>query len=138
MAIPNTQNYYAQQFPVFQRAMRNILSITNDENALVTTTFDGVNPGNHDYSTGLIARLYVPEGFGMVQANELSGVVTKVNDTQFTITVNTTNFDTFVIPDFQPGGFGTPAQVVPVGEINSILTQATQNVLNGIPYPLDS
>jgi hypothetical protein len=132
-----TPNYYAQQNPVFQRAMRNILSITQDENALVTTTFDGVNPGNHNYSTGLIARLYVPDGFGMTQANQLEGIVTKINDTQFTITIDTSNFDAFVVPSYQPGSFGTPAQVVPVGEISSILTQATQNVLNGIPYPLD-
>lgn len=135
--MPNTPNYYAQPFPVFQRAMRNILSITQAENALVTTTYDGINPGNHDYSTGLIARLYVPDGFGMTQANQLQGIVTKVNDTQFTITIDSTNFDAFVVPDFQPGAFGTPAQVVPVGQINSILTQATQNVLNGVPYPLD-
>ena len=57
MSIPNTPNYYAQQSPVFQRAMRNILSITQAQNALVTTTFDGVNPGNHQYSTGLIVMI---------------------------------------------------------------------------------
>lgn len=136
MTIPNTQNYYGVQFPMFQRAMRNILSITQDENALITTTFDGVNPGDHQYGTGLIARLYVPDGFGMVQANGLQGIVTKVNDTQFTITIDTTNFDAFVIPDYQPGAFGTPAQVVPVGEINSILTESTQNVLNTIQNPI--
>jgi len=127
-----TPNYYAQPFPMFQRAMRNILSITQEENALVTTTFDGINPGNHDYLTGLIARIYVPDGFGMTQANQLEGIVTKINDTQFTITIDTTNFDPFVIPAYQPGAFGTPAHVVPVGEISSILTEATQNVL---PYP---
>ena len=132
MTIPNTQNYYGVQFPMFQRAMRNILSITQDENALVTTTFDGVNPGNHQYLTGLIARLYVPDGFCMVQANELYGPITVVNDTQFTITIDTTNFDAFVIPNYRPGAFGTPAQVVPIGEVNDILTEATQNVL---PYP---
>ena len=132
MPIPNTPNYYAVQFPMFQRAMRNILSITQDENALVTTTFDGVNPGNHQYLTGLIVRLYVPSGFGMVQANELSGSITVINDTQFTIPIDTTNFDAFVVPDYQPGAFGTPAQVVPIGEENDSLTQATQNVL---PYP---
>lgn len=135
--MPNTPNYYAQQSPTFQRAMRNILSITQAENALVTTTFDGVNPGNHQYATGLIARLYIPDGFGMTQANELSGIVTKVNDTQFTITIDTTNFDAFIVPDYQPGAFGTPAHVVPVGGINSTLIFATQNVLNGIPYPLE-
>ncbi len=134
--MPNTPNYYAQQSPVFQRAMRNILSITNDENALVTTTFDGVNPGAHQYGTGLIARLYVPDGFGMTQVNELQGIVTVVNDTQFTIDVDTTNFDVFVVPNFQPGAFGTPAQVVPIGEINSILTESTQNVLNTIQNPV--
>jgi hypothetical protein len=41
--------------------MRNILSITQDENALVTTTFDGINPGDHQYSTGLIIRLNIPD-----------------------------------------------------------------------------
>lgn len=131
MAI-TTPNYYAVPLPMFQRAMRNILSITQDLNALVTTTLDGINPGNHQYSTGLIARIYVPNGFGMVQVNQLEGVITVVNDTQFTITIDTTTFDAFVVPAYQPGAFGTPAQVVPVGEVNDLLTQATQNVL---PYP---
>lgn len=132
MPIPNTPNYYGVQFPMYQRAMRNILSITQSENALVTTTFDGINPGNHQYSTGLIVRLVIPDGFGMVKANKLYGPITVVSDTQFTIPIDTTNFDAFVVPDFQPGFFGTPAQVVPMGEIDSILTEATQNVL---PYP---
>lgn len=127
-----TPNYYAQPFPPFQRAMRNILSITQDENALVTTTYDGINPGAHQYETGLIARLYVPYGFGMVQANQLYGTITVVNDTQFTITIDTTTFDPFVVPSYNPGHFGTPAQVVPIGEVNELLTEATQNVL---PYP---
>ncbi len=131
-----TPNYYAIQFPSFQRAMRNILSITQDENALVTTTFDGINPGNHQYSTGLIARLYVPRNFGMEQANALEGPITVVNDTQFTIAIDTTSFDAFVIPAYQPGANGTPAQVVPVGEINDILTEATQNVLNTVQNPI--
>lgn len=132
MTIPNTQNYYGVQFPTFQRAMRNILSITQAENALITTTFDGTTPGNHQYQTGLIVRIYVPDGFGMVQVNGLEGPITVVNDTQFTIPIDTTGFDAFVVPPYQPGAFGTPAQVVPVGEVNEILTEATQNVL---PYP---
>ena len=132
MPIPNTPNYYGVQFPMFQRAMRNILSISQAESALVTTTFDGINPGNHQYSTGLIVRLYVPSGFGMVRVNGLEAPITVVNDTQFTVPIDTTNFDAFVVPDFQPGDFGTPAQVVPIGEVNDLLTEATQNVL---PYP---
>ena len=132
MPIPNTPNYYSVPYPMFQRAMRNILSITNAENTLVTTTFDGINPGKHQYSTGLIVRLFIPYGFGMVQANELYAPITVVNDTQFTMPIDTTNFDAFVVPAYQPGAFGTPAQVIPTGEVNDILTEATQNVL---PYP---
>ena len=124
--------YYSVPFPTFQRAMRNILTITNAFPALVTTTFDGINPGNHQYGTGLIVRLLIPDGFGMAQANQLSGVITVVNATQFTIDINTLDFDPFVVP--VPVGmlFQTPAQVVPIGEVNDILTEATQNVL---PYP---
>lgn len=132
MPVPNTQYYFGIQFPTFQRAMRNILSITQAPQALITTTFDGTTPGAHQYSTGLIVRVYVPYGFGMTQLNEIDVPITVINTTQFTIPINTTGFDAFVIPPYQPGAFGTPAQVVPVGEVNNILTMATQNVL---PYP---
>lgn len=132
MSLPNTQSYYGIEFPTFQRAMRNILSITQAEEALITTTFDGTTPGNHQYASGLIVRIYVPDGFGMTQINQLEGPIVVVNDTQFRIPIDTTNFDAFVIPDRQPGNLATPAQVVPFGEVNEILTMATQNVL---PYP---
>lgn len=126
-----TPNYYAQEFPTFQRAMRNILSITQAFPALVTTTFDGINPGNHQYSTGLIVRLKIPHGFGMDLANQLEGPITVINDTQFTIPIDTASMDAFVVPSYNPGHNGTPAQVVPIGEVNDLLTMATQNVL---PY----
>lgn len=129
MPIPNTPNYFAVADPMFQRAMRNILSITQGNPALVTTTYDGIVPGAHQYQTGLIARLHIPLGFGMQQANQLEGVVTYVNDEQFTIDIDTTSFDAFIVPAFNPGHFGTPACVVPMGEINDILSEATQNVL---------
>lgn len=132
MPIPNTQSYYAVQNPMFQRAMRNILSITQATEALVTTTFDGTTPGDHNYSTGLIVRLVIPHGFGMEQANELYGPITVTSSSTFTIPINTTSFDPFVIPAYNPGHFGTPAQTIPTGEVNEILTEATQNVL---PYP---
>lgn len=125
-------NYYAVVNPTFQPAMRNILSITQAEEALITTTFDGIIPGDHDYLTGLIVRLIVPDGFGMVQANELYGPITVTSSSTFTIPINTTSFDPYVVPAYNPGHFGTPGQVVPIGEINELLNQSTENVL---PYP---
>jgi len=125
-------NYYGQQLPEFQPAMRNILSITNANPAVITTTFDGVTPGNHLYQTGLIVRLYIPDGFGMVQANHIDAPITVLNATQFSMPIDTTNFPAYAVPPYFPGFHGTPGMVEPVGEINSILYQATQNVL---PYP---
>lgn len=125
-------NYSSQQEPVFQRAMREILTISQAEEALITTTFDGISPGDHDYATGLIVRVLVPIYFGMQQMDKLSAPITVINSTQFTMPINTLEFDAFSIPTFQPGFNGTPAQVVPVGEVNELLTMATQNVL---PYP---
>lgn len=118
--------FYAVEFPMFQRAMRNVTAITNSETPQVTTNIA------HQYIDGMIVRLYIPNGFGMTQANQLEGVISIVDDTNFLIAIDTSNFDPFVIPSEQPGHFFTPAQVVPVGEINDILTAATQNVL---PYP---
>jgi hypothetical protein len=122
-------NYFAVQNPSFKPAMRNILTLTQSNPALVTTTFDGTNPGAHGYISGLIARLIIPNNFGMVQANELFGVVTVVNDTQFTISIDTSFFEPFVVPAYNPGHNGTPAQVIPFGQINDQLINATQNVL---------
>lgn len=116
---------YAPPFPVFQRAMRIIEAITNGFPAQVTTTFA------HQYLDGLIVRLYIPEGFGMQQANQLTGAITVTGDTTFLIDIDTTNFDSFIIPSISAGTSYTCPQVVPTGEINSTLKNATQNVL---PY----
>jgi len=129
-------NYYAVEFPTFQRKMMNILSITNANPMVVTTTLDGVNPGDHDYNTGLIARLNIPVYCGMQQANRLLKPITVLSPSTFSTDVDSTGFDPFVaftpslVPPYPVIG-ATPATVVPVGEINEILTEATQNVL---PY----
>jgi hypothetical protein len=124
-------NFYSVQRPTFQRAMRNILSIDNSFPALVTTTFDGINPGDHDYSSGLIVRLLVPQGYGMKLPTTFAPI-TVINTTQFSIPIDTSYLDPFVIPPYRPGAFGTPGQVIPIGELTEILSMATENVL---PYP---
>ena len=114
----------AVPYPVFQHAMRIISSITNAENALVTTTF------NHQYVTGMIVRLNIPQGYGMLEVNQKQGTITVISDTTFTIDIDTTYFNQFTTPSTFPDNSQYP-QVVPVGEINQILIAATRNVL---PY----
>lgn len=114
----------AQQYPVFQPAMRVIAAITNGFPAQVTTTF------NHQYASNLIVRINIPLGFGMQEANQLKGTITVNSPTTFLITLDTTGFNPFTIPNNYPYSYQS-ATVVPIGEDNSILTQATRNVL---PY----
>ncbi len=119
---------YAIRNPVYKPAMRVIIAITNARNALVTTSIDGVTPADHKYITGTIVRLDIPVGFGMTQANKLFGPITVVSPTTFTIDIDTTFFDAFVIPTQYPYSYQN-AQSVPFGELNDMLTASTVNVL---------
>ena len=119
---------YAIQNPVYQPAMRVILSITNSFPAVVVTSVDGVVPADHDYITGTIVRLDIPTGFGMTQADQLTGTIEVLSLTSFAIDIDTTLFDVFAMPAAWPFS-QQQAQVVPIGEINEILTASTVNVL---------
>ena len=118
-----TGTYYANPFPVYQPAMRLIASITNSFPATVTTTF------NHQYISGTIVRIDIPFADGMQQLNQQTAPITVISPTQFTIPIDTTRFEAFAIPVSPPTYVNTAAQVVPIGEINSILAAATVNVL---------
>lgn len=117
-------------FPTYQPSMRIITAITNANPAQVTTSFA------HQYVTGTIVRLDIPLGFGMTQANQLFGPIAVTSPTTFSIAIDTTMFDTFVVPSstLLPSGITTPlqqAQAVPFGELNGQLNAALNNVL---PY----
>ncbi len=107
--------------PEFQPTLRIISSITNDNPAKVKTTLA------HDYITGEIVRLKIPKGFGMQRANNLLGEVTITAEDEFTINIDTSSFEAFSPPNPLPSAF-TCAQVIPVGEISSLLAGATKNV----------
>lgn len=130
-----TPNYFAIQFPTFQPAMRNILSITQSDPAIITTTFDGTTPGVHQYQTGMICSLNIPYSYGMQGANQFQSPITVTSETTFTMPIDTTQMDPFVVPTGQPVNFGTPPTVVNVGQTNENLRYAVQNVL---PYPLNN
>jgi len=105
--------------PVYKPAMRAIANITNGFPALVTTETD------HNYIDGLIVRLVIFPGYGMQQANQLVGTATTNDAVSFYVDIDTTYFDPYTTPSSTP----QTCQVVPVGEINSILDAAVRNVL---------
>lgn len=108
--------------PTFQPAMRIIASITRAYPAGITTTFA------HQYVTGMIVRLNIPPRFGMQQANQLYSPIVVTSTTTFTMDIDTTLFDPYVISATFPFSYQS-GQVTPIGEVNSILKAATRNVL---------
>lgn len=115
---------YAYMNPVFKPAMRIITAITNSFPAEVTTSFD------HNYITDTIVRLDIPAGYGMIQADQQFGTISVTGTDTFNIDIDTTFYDIFAAPDTYPDN-AQQAQVIPIGEDNSILTAAVMNVL---PY----
>ena len=111
----------AYRFPQFQPAMRIVTAITNGFPAIVTTSF------NHQYLTGLVVRLDIPSNYGMQQANQLFGPITVLTPTTFSIPIDTTYFDAFIVPG--PALTFTLAQVVPIAEVSSELYQAVRDVV---------
>lgn len=108
--------------PIFQPAMRIVSSITQAYPASITTTFA------HQYNTGMIVRLNIPEGFGMQQANQLYTPIIVTSPTTFTMDIDTSFMDPYVIPTQYPFSYQS-GQVTSIAEINSTLANATRNIL---------
>ena len=116
--------FEAQQFPIFQPSMRLVTAITNAESASVTTSFA------HQYVDGTIVRFDIPSGYGMPQIDRQFGEIVVTSPTTFTVTLDTTSYQPFVLPALYPN-VAQFAQVVPIGSANRTLAPAKQNVL---PY----
>jgi hypothetical protein len=78
------------QRAVYVPLRRIVTNVTNAIEPTVTTS------ENHGFATGQSLRLIVPDSYGM-DVNE-RGIATVINDTQFTITVNTLDLDVFATP----------------------------------------
>lgn len=115
--------------PYFYPYSNVISAITNAHPLTITT----VNP--HGYQSYLIVRIDIPSADGMTQLNQQTGTITVTSPTTFTMPIDSTSYAPFSIPE-DPGNPGYPppgvqvcAMVVPIGEDNSILYQATNNIL---------
>jgi hypothetical protein len=97
----------------FEPKRRLISSVTNAANAVVTTTED------HEYTDGMIVRVFVPLAYGMTLYDQTEITVTASN--AFSTNINTSAQSAFVEPTFSEGNGFTQAQVIPI-------TGTTQNV----------
>lgn len=124
MPYPAGSNCYANPIPIFKPATRLIESITNANPAVVTTTFA------HGYVDGTVVRLDIPPADGMQQANQLTGTITVLSPTTFSIDIDTRLFAAFAIPASPSPIIQICAFVVPIGSANNTLKPAELNILN--------
>jgi hypothetical protein len=99
---------------IYTPGIQYIESITNAQNALVTTTAD------HSYVVGQSVQFFIPPQWGIRQLNQRKGVVLTVpTDTTFTVNINTTTFDAFITPSPAPYIVIDTPQVAAVGDFNN-------------------
>jgi len=114
---------YLQPNPYFKPSATLIFAITNTNPLQVTTTT------NHEYLTGTIVRLVIPQVCGMPEVNDVTGQITVTGLTTFTMPIDATTFEAFAIPLLPNPHDNTCALVIPIGENSDMLTAALNNVL---------
>lgn len=114
-----------------------IVGITNSDPAIVTTSPD------HGMFTGMVARLVVPQNYGMTQLNGILAHVRVISPSTFacysslvpfSVSINTLNFPVFVVPTSP----GLLASCIPVGDGPTPETAVAWQVNNNFAdSPLD-
>ncbi len=104
-----------------------ITAISNSSPMMVTTTLVNTapNPRVNTYKVGMNVKLYVPQTYGMYQANGLIGTILELNDNIFTLNLDSTLFDTFSVPMTITE---SPASLSPFGSRNLEYDNSTDMV----------
>lgn len=109
---PIAQNTYLPPSPVVAMAL-NITNITQSYPMVITVT---IGPNQiQSYVIGQLVALTVPPSYGMVQANGITCQILAINGLDFSVSVNSTNFDPFVLP---ASGKEQPASLSSAGSRN--------------------
>lgn len=103
-----------------------ITAITQTSPMVVTTAIGNSTTEANTYIVGMAVRLFVPITYGMFQANNKVGTITNVNGNQFTLNLDSSQFDAFVAPS----GIKTeqPATISPAGSRNYQYNNGSRDV----------
>jgi len=105
-------------YKMFTPGNRNIANITQAASAVVTTLVD------HGYAVGQRVKFHIPSNAGMIQLDGLTGNITAVTDSTFTVDVDTTGFTAFAFPTYDLVPTLIP-NVVPLGDNPSYASYMT-------------
>lgn len=92
-----------------------ITAITQAMPMVITIEIQNYATEVNTYIVGMAIKLMVPNSYGMYQANGLIGTITAINGTDFTLDLDSSQFDAFVVPS---GNVEQPATIAPAGSRN--------------------
>lgn len=92
-----------------------IANITNSLQMVVSVEVGNLSTEANTYIVGMAIRLFVPINYGMYQANNKVATILAINGSDFTVNIDSTDFDAFIIP---PASGETPASICPFGSRN--------------------
>jgi hypothetical protein len=84
-----------------------------DRLTVITTTVP------HGFVLGNLVGFSIPKEYGMTQLSGRKGYVLDLDETTVTITINSIEFQPFMIPTVIPPKVIDPAQILPIGDANS-------------------
>lgn len=114
MGNPYLSNQYLP--PVVQiPSSLNIIAISQSLPMQVTVEISNPTTEANTYIVGMSIRLMVPQTYGMYQANNLVGTIKAIDASTFTLNIDSSGFDAFVIPT---GNVEQPATISPAGSRN--------------------
>lgn len=106
-----------------------ITGITQALPMVITCTLDNFtpNPRVNTYFVGMNVQITVPRPYGMFQANGLIGRIMAIDGNSFTMNIDSTLFDAFVIPVTVTE---SPPSIAPFGSNNL----EYNNYTNSVPF----
>lgn len=102
-----------------------ITSISQSSPMVVGVAIQNASTEANTYIVGMAIRLMVPQTYRMYQANNLIGTITAINGSNFTLNIDSSLFDPFVVPS---GNVEQPATIAPNGSRNLQYNNQTNEV----------
>lgn len=123
MIVPNDANTYLPGVIQIPSSIE-ITAITKSYPMIATVSLNTITEAN-TYIAGQLVRLTIPITYGMWQANGLIPKILSVNGSNLSLDVDSTNFDSFVVPS---GNVIQPASLAPSGSRNLQFSNQTNQV----------
>ena len=109
---------------IFIPSSLDITAITNSYPMVITVSVNPVTESN-TYRQGQLVKLNVPYSYGMFQADGLTGQIIAVVGNNITVDIDSTLFDTFIVP---LNSAIQPASIAPAGSRNLAYSNDTTQV----------